>query len=173
MNKSVEITVLVELFSTFFEKITLTHPDKDALMKYLSAVQEFPLQQPRESREGLRIPRAIARADPAEHAQGEPRVQCARTPPSRAKRNLSQRKQAKSIFRTWPEFDPSSLNDLKIFRVHKVAEFPGLRSFHDRPGLMNKLGAVFFGERIHHGRQQCLPLHCFCVLRGPFEREER
>jgi hypothetical protein len=41
MNKQVEITVLVELFSTFFEKITLTHPDKDSLMKHLSKFKSF------------------------------------------------------------------------------------------------------------------------------------
>ena len=41
MNKSVEITVLVELFSTFFDKITLSHPEKDFLMKELSNFKNF------------------------------------------------------------------------------------------------------------------------------------
>ena len=41
MNKSVETTVLVELFSTFFEKITLAHPEKDFLMKELAKFKNF------------------------------------------------------------------------------------------------------------------------------------
>lgn len=36
MDNSIEVTVLVELFSTFFEKITLQHPEKEILMKDLS-----------------------------------------------------------------------------------------------------------------------------------------
>lgn len=40
-DKSVEITVLVELFSTFFEKITFSHPEKDVLMKNLAKFKAF------------------------------------------------------------------------------------------------------------------------------------
>ncbi|KAL4508177.1 hypothetical protein ABPG72_021550 [Tetrahymena utriculariae] len=40
-DKSVEITVLVELFSTFFEKITFVHPDKEILIKNLSKFKNF------------------------------------------------------------------------------------------------------------------------------------
>jgi len=36
INNSVEITVLVELFSTFFEKSANTHLHKDLLLKYLN-----------------------------------------------------------------------------------------------------------------------------------------
>ena len=41
MNKSVETTILVELFSTFYEKITMNHPDKDQLMKDLLNFKGF------------------------------------------------------------------------------------------------------------------------------------
>ena len=36
MNNSVEITVLVELFSTFFEKSVNSVQNKDILLKYLN-----------------------------------------------------------------------------------------------------------------------------------------
>ena len=36
MNNSVEITVLVELFSTFFEKSVNPEQNKDTLLKYLN-----------------------------------------------------------------------------------------------------------------------------------------
>jgi len=41
MNKQVETTVFIELFSTFFEKITLNHPEKENLMKHLSKFKSF------------------------------------------------------------------------------------------------------------------------------------
>jgi len=40
-EKAVEITVLVELFSTFFEKITTAHPEKEVLMKNLGKFKSF------------------------------------------------------------------------------------------------------------------------------------
>ena len=36
MNNSVEITVLVELFSTFFEKSVSSIENKETLLKYLN-----------------------------------------------------------------------------------------------------------------------------------------
>ena len=41
INNSVEITVLVELFSTFFEKSTNAHSHKDILLKYLNQFKNF------------------------------------------------------------------------------------------------------------------------------------
>lgn len=41
MNKQVETTVLIELFSTFYEKIILNHPQKDFLMKELSKFKSY------------------------------------------------------------------------------------------------------------------------------------
>ena len=41
VNNSVEITVLVELFSTFFEKSTSSHSQKDILLKYLNQFKNF------------------------------------------------------------------------------------------------------------------------------------
>lgn len=39
-NQQVEITVLVELFSTFFDKITVSHPERDTMIKDLSQFKE-------------------------------------------------------------------------------------------------------------------------------------
>lgn len=39
-QQQVEITVLVELFSTFFDKITFSHPERDIMMKDLSQFKE-------------------------------------------------------------------------------------------------------------------------------------
>lgn len=41
MNKRVEVTALVELFSTFFEKIAFTHSEKDIMMKNLAKFKTF------------------------------------------------------------------------------------------------------------------------------------
>jgi hypothetical protein len=41
MSKSVETTVIVELFSTFFDKLTANHPEKSMLNNSLSDFKNF------------------------------------------------------------------------------------------------------------------------------------